>query len=94
MKKALALVFGFSMACVAGCGLFTKQNLHTALDIANVLCIVANAELPDENVQKVCNVADALIPDMKKLIGEQRASSRKFAASAGASKVAGDAGCK
>ncbi len=66
-----------------GCSLFTSQNAKTVLDIAQVACIIAHAESQDATVAQVCNVADTLIPDLQRILGEQRkalAKAKKAAA--------------
>ena len=55
-----------------GCSLLTSQNAKTVLDIAQVACIIAHAESTDATVAQVCGVADTLIPDLQRILGEQR----------------------
>lgn len=55
-----------------GCALFTKENARTVLDVAQVTCILANATNDDATVAAVCGVADALLPDLRTILGRQR----------------------
>ncbi len=89
-KPPGAKVIGFTgalmlVAAVAlpGCSLFTSQNAKTVLDVAQVACIIAHAESQDATVAQICGVADNLIPDLQKILGEQRkalAAAKKKAA--------------
>lgn len=56
----------------SGCSVFTKENARTALDVAQVTCIIANASSDDGTVAAVCGVADALLPDLRTILGRQR----------------------
>lgn len=55
-----------------GCSVFTKENARTVLDVAQVTCIIANASSDDATVAAVCGVADALLPDLRTILGRQR----------------------
>ncbi len=69
--------------CLPGCALFTAQNAKTVLNVAQIACIIAHAESPDATVAQVCGVADVLIPDLEKILGEERkalAKAKKAAA--------------
>lgn len=58
-----------------------KEDTKTVLDVAKVLCITANATLPNAQVAAICGIAEALIPTMDSILSEQRTSARRFAAS-------------
>lgn len=84
LVSTLALGLGLMLGLVVtepGCALMTKENAKTVLDFASIGCIILNAELPDEKVATTCDIIDKLIPSMKELLSQQRAASRKYAAS-------------
>jgi len=66
---------------IAGCSLFTSKNVQTALDIAKVLCIVANAESDDQTVKTVCGIVDAEDAAFHAVLGEQRKAARRYSSS-------------
>lgn len=70
VRFAVALIL-FCLACLA-CTPAEKQAAKTALDIANTICIVANAESSDANVQTVCGIEQTLMPDVKRLLDAHR----------------------
>ena len=74
-KLASSLIVGFVLGLplgVGACSLFTKENAKTVLDIAKVVCIVANAESDDATVQGICGVIGREVPAMEQLLGEHR----------------------
>lgn len=82
-----------TITVLAACSLFTPKNVQTALDIAKVLCIVANAESDDQTVKAVCNILDAEQDAFKSILTQQRAASRRYASTrAACSPGATDAG--
>lgn len=66
------------------CSLLTPKTLRTILDITQTTCIIAHQELPESDVAKVCDVADDLIPPMRRVLAESRKASAEAAAKAGA----------
>ncbi len=64
---------------LAGCSAITRRDVQTALDVAQIACVIAHAESDDTTVQEVCQIADALMPDVRRVLAEQRAASRRFA---------------
>ncbi len=64
-----------------------------ALDVASIACVIANAESDDATVRTVCHLEQLVDEDLRRLVGEQRAASRRYAASrAGACAPAADGG--
>lgn len=75
MKRRALVVATLLVACsftVASCSLFTSKNAKTVLDITQLTCAIAHAESSDATVAQICGVADALIPDLEKLLAEHR----------------------
>jgi hypothetical protein len=64
---------------LAGCSAAARRDAQTALDVAQIACVIANAESDDGTVQEICRITDAVVPDLRKLLAEQRAASRRFA---------------
>lgn len=61
-----------SVGNLTACSLFTKANARTALDVASIACAIAHAESSDDTVAQVCGIADALLPDLRIILAEQR----------------------
>lgn len=81
--KGIGFTAALCLMLLPGCSLFTSQNAKTVLDVAQIACIIANAESTDATVAQVCSVADALLPDLQKILGEERkalAKAKKAAA--------------
>ena len=72
-RAPLAAVTGVAIliAIAPACALFQK-HAKTALDVAQVACIIANATMPDEQVAKACDVLDDLRPAMLDVLRSQR----------------------
>jgi hypothetical protein len=66
----------YSAACSPAAN---RRAANTALDAANVICIIANAESDDATIARVCNITDALLPDLREIVNTSRAASRKYA---------------
>ncbi len=83
-------------AVAAGCSpAANRQAAHTALDVTKVACIIANAEAPDATVTQICDVVDALIPDMRRILGQTREGNRRrYAAARMAASRCEDAGAR
>lgn len=78
-----SLVLGVLLLCVSvlsSCRLFTPKNVQTALDVAEVICIIANAESDDQTVKTICNIIDEKSDAFRAVLVEQRKASRQFAA--------------
>lgn len=71
------------------CSLFNAKTLRTILDVAQVTCIIAHQELGDADVAKVCDIADDLIPPMRKVLVESRKASAEAAGKASAQRCEG-----
>lgn len=75
MKRAVL----FGAIALAGCSAIGRRDVQTALDVAQIACVIAHAESDDTTVQEICQVVDALMPDVRRVLAEQRAASRRFA---------------
>lgn len=63
---------------LAGCA-FVQKHAKDALDVAEIACIIAHQFQPDQTVQQLCQIEDALYEPMKKILAESRAASEKAA---------------
>lgn len=97
-KPALAItVFSLylSVFAVASCASWQK-GVKGALDVVEALCIVAHQDLPEKAVIDACGIAEAIIPEAKKLLAATKHETAKAAAAAQKSAVclpaASDAG--
>jgi hypothetical protein len=84
-RRAVLLMLGLllmalGMLNAAACSLFTSKNVSTALDVAKIACILANAESDDATVKTVCNILEAEDAALRTVLKEQRQASRRFAA--------------
>ncbi len=70
----------------SACALFSPRTLRSVLDITQTACIIAHQELPESDVAKACDVADELIPPMRRVLAESRKASAEAAAKASASR--------
>jgi len=61
-----------------------KPVVKDVLSIAQVTCAIANAGTDDATVQQICGIADALIPDLKEVLKEQRKQMARVRACQGA----------
>ena len=59
--------------CTTGCAMFTKPFARGVLDFVQIACIIQNATLGDARVAQVCAVANDLMPDLRRLLEQQRA---------------------
>jgi hypothetical protein len=91
----LFFVFVFVFVFVFACSPSANKTLRSVLDIIQIGCIIANAESDDANIQKACGVADDLLPDLRKIVAQERAASRRYAAEHASACSSGvDAGAK
>lgn len=65
---------------LTGCSLFTSKNANTVLDGAQLTCVFNSAVTQEQELAKVCDVAQELIPLLRKLVA-QREASRKVGVS-------------
>jgi hypothetical protein len=73
-----------SYACIK------PSYVHTALDAAQIACVLLTDAEDSSAVSKVCDIAEALIPDVQKLLeGRKQAAKRRAAAAADAGPGAG-----
>ena len=72
-RAPLAAVTGVAVliAAAPACALFQK-HAKTALDVAQVACVIANATMPDDDVAKACDILDDLRPSMLDILRSQR----------------------
>lgn len=60
-----------------------QQVAHTVLDVAQTACVLLHDQIEDEAVlAKTCDVAEALIPELRKLVLARKDASAKKAAAA------------
>ena len=86
--KVLPLAGAALLAFVLpGCAAF-QQDAKYVLDAGQIACVIANAASSDETVAQVCQVADVLIPDLKKILASQREALAKAKKEAACKKVA------
>lgn len=78
---SILLLVGFASTTTA-CGLLTKQNLRSVLDVAQIACIIAHQDLPDSTVANVCDLGDPMFEPMRQVLASSRLSSAKAAAEA------------
>jgi hypothetical protein len=73
-----ALVAGFVVAAqaLAGCQYFTPQNIRTALDATQLACVFSSELTDSKAVADACQIDQALVPVLDKLL-EQRDAARK-----------------
>jgi hypothetical protein len=76
----LVLLFTIFITLLSCSPAANKKVANTALDLAQIACILLNAESDDATLQKVCGFAQDVLPDVQKLVSEQRAASRRYAA--------------
>ncbi len=82
--------FGSSQqACTPG----QRQDARTALDVSQIACIIANQTLDDARVPEVCNLVDALVDPMKRVLASARAETGKQVAAARVQEKAAGANC-
>lgn len=62
---ALALT---ASACTPG----ERQTARDALSVLQVACAIAHAESDDQTIGQICGISDALIPDVRAILAEQR----------------------
>lgn len=69
-----------------------RGDAKTALDVAQVACIIAHQEMPDSDIAKVCSITEAFLDPMRTLLVSARTATSAAVAKAGAAHA--DAGCK
>lgn len=84
-----ALTLGLS-SCTPG----ERQAARTALDVAEVACVLAHQELEDTEVASVCSIADPLFEPMRKILAEARKASAAAAQRAGTCQPSRDGGVR
>jgi len=77
--SSLALAFGLA---VAACTPAQRQGARTVLDVAQVLCVIANQALPEGDVARVCGITGPLIGPMRDVLAGARTASARAAAQA------------
>lgn len=78
------LVLATMTGTVGGCSLFTAKNAQTVLDVAKVVCIVANSESDDQTIKTVCGIVAEEDAAFRTVLGEHRKAAQRFAQSRGA----------
>jgi hypothetical protein len=72
-------LLGAVLLALSGCSAAARRDVQTALDVAQIACVIANAESDDTAVREICRITDLLLPDVRRILAEQRAASRRFA---------------
>jgi len=80
---AVASTVGAS-AFVAACASPSK-NAKTALDIAELACVLVEMNTDAAAVAKVCGIADKYIPDVEQLLSAKKEAAKRLDAKAAAS---------
>lgn len=76
LRFLLVGVVAAILACTPG----QKQVINSAIDVAGYLCIIANANLADENaVAQACQIESNLAPGIKKIIEDWKAKRDAYA---------------
>jgi hypothetical protein len=89
------VVLGVVSAAEACTPAARRDAARTVLDVAAIACVIANAESDDATVRTVCHLEQVAADDLRRLLGEQRAAARRYAASkAGACGPAPDGGAR
>lgn len=75
-RRSLAVsLSGVIFLTLGGCALLPWAK--GALDVADVACILSAWALPDQKIQEICKITNALAPDMRKLLDDKRAAMAK-----------------
>ena len=82
---AATMLFGMmTLTAALGCTWLASPEAKTTekaiLRTADVLCIIANAELDSAAVAEACSIERALMPEIQKLLAAQKAASKKAGA--------------
>ena len=82
--------------CVMSCAFLKKAQPLAPINMAAVGCVIANVDLPIDQIIAKCNLTDVAITDIEMLIAQTKASNSAAAKKAGAvpcaSMAAKDAG--
>lgn len=70
LKKSFVFFF------IAGCGLFTKSNIKTALDAVQLACVFESAITDSDALAKVCDIAEDSVPLVRKLVQQRQAAQK------------------
>jgi hypothetical protein len=93
LRSFVLIIFTLIISIVSmDCALFTPKNARTALDMVQITCAIARAAMRDETVAEICKISSDLMPDLRELLSEQRASARRLAAEYRGASCSEDAG--
>ncbi len=94
-KKAAAMVLAMPLlASVMSYACIRPVHAVTALEGAQVACILINDVVEDEGVlARVCGISDALIPEIRKIIFARKAAAQHKASAAASASVSAAASC-
>jgi len=74
-RKLMHSLAGIFCLCIAGCALLPFAR--TALNVAEIACLVGKELRTDEDFKKACQLSDAVIPEARKyMAGQRMAASR------------------
>lgn len=77
VTASILLLVGLAVlgATTQACSVFTKQNVKTALDVADQVCVVLHADLSNDAVAEACGIDHVLMPAIDALLSAHRAKS-------------------
>lgn len=84
----LAILFGPLAAAVMSYACIKPSHVASALEVAQVACILTHEQVDDESVlAKACDISDALVPEIRKILFARKAAAKEKA------KLGAPAGC-
>lgn len=89
MNKVKGMLGVLAVASVGfGATCNRQQVTHTALDVAQATCVLLHDQIDDvSTLAQVCDVAEALIPELRKLIFARKSAAARKASVASSSSV-------
>lgn len=86
-NQTLRFLFALAVASIGvGATCVNTRNVNTALDVTQAACVLIHEQVDDAaTLAKICNVTDALLPEVRKLIFARKSAKKMLAASASAS---------
>lgn len=77
---AMAVFFGPVFAAMTSYACIRPSHVASALEVAEVTCILLNDRIDDESaLAKACNISDALLPEIRKILFARKASANEHA---------------
>ncbi len=72
-RSLLASLSGIIALALISCACWFVPVAKTVLDIADRICIIDRIALPDDEVRKLCKIAEPNVPAMRDLLSAKRA---------------------